>query len=30
MEKLLDKFIAERMALDKEEMNMKHNYDMLR
>jgi cell division septum initiation protein DivIVA/histone H3/H4 len=29
LEKLLDKFIAERTALEKEEMNTKHNFDML-
>jgi len=29
LEKLLDKFIAERTALEKEEMNSKHAYDML-
>ena len=28
-EKLLDKFIAERTTLEKEEMNSKHAYDML-
>merc|ERR1711920_63201 len=29
LEKLLDKFIAERTTLEKEEMNTKHAYDML-
>merc|ERR1712226_1142469 len=29
LEKLLDKFIAERTNLEKEEMNTKHAYDML-
>merc|ERR1712217_273204 len=29
LEKLLDKFIAERTQLEKEEMNTKHAYDML-
>merc|ERR1719498_1287007 len=29
LEKLLDKFIAERTTLEKEEMNSKHAYDML-
>merc|ERR1719408_1217581 len=29
LEKLLDKFIDERTALEKEEMNSKHAYDML-
>merc|ERR1719375_1991783 len=29
LEKLLDKFIAERTQLEKEEMNSKHAYDML-
>merc|ERR1711920_1200028 len=29
LEKLLDKFIAERTELEKEEMNTKHAYDML-
>merc|ERR1712032_169362 len=29
LEKLLDKFIAERTALEKDEMNSKHAYDML-
>eukprot|EP00972_Heterocapsa_arctica_P057198 8440046-Heterocapsa_arctica.AAC.1 len=29
LEKLLDKFISERTALEKEEMNTKHNFDML-
>jgi len=29
LEKLLDKFIAERTTLEKEEMNAKHAYDML-
>jgi cell division septum initiation protein DivIVA len=29
LEKLLDKFIAERTSLEKEEMNTKHAYDML-
>merc|ERR1712194_683797 len=29
LEKLLDKFIAERTTLEKEEMNTKHSFDML-
>jgi hypothetical protein len=29
LEKLLDKFVSERTALEKEEMNKKHNFDML-
>merc|ERR1719210_3287696 len=29
LEKLLDKFVDERTALEKEEMNSKHAYDML-
>merc|ERR1719476_1015423 len=29
LEKLLDKFIAQRTTLEKEEMNTKHAYDML-
>merc|ERR1712190_519141 len=29
LEKLLDKFIAERTTLEKEEMNTKHAFDML-
>jgi cell division septum initiation protein DivIVA len=29
LEKLLDKFVAERTTLEKEEMNSKHAYDML-
>merc|ERR1712066_185802 len=29
LQKLLDKFIAERTTLEKEEMNTKHAYDML-
>merc|ERR1712151_1147854 len=29
LEKLLDKFIAERTTLEREEMNSKHAYDML-
>ena len=29
LEKLLDKFVDERVALEKEEMNGKHAYDML-
>jgi len=29
LDKLLDKFVSERTALEKEEMNTKHNFDML-
>jgi len=29
LSKLLDKFVSERTALEKEEMNTKHNFDML-